>query len=184
MTRSNGIDLEKSKTNKKAKTNDDDCDDLYQTFRARQHLFTNNPKYEPVLKLHIHHAEGLENPATRPPLTYSVESWIEPDQGRARTNKVFGLPNPVWDREFYLRLNRFWDLKFLHIEVLRHGSWSEPGTSSGFACVGRVRIPLPEELHASKSGRFGLVRLVGGEVRGEGHIIVSMKLMKFRRTRV
>ncbi|KAF5733663.1 hypothetical protein HS088_TW16G00103 [Tripterygium wilfordii] len=148
------IDLEKMNKNKnKAEINDDD--DLYLEFRPRQHLFTNNLNYDIALKYEIHRAEGLDNPNSYPLVNnriYSAESWIEPDEEKIQTNRVWGLPNPVWDEECCVKLNRFWDVKFLHVEVLRHGSWSEPGTSDGIVCVGRVRIPLPEELYASKGG--------------------------------
>uniref|UniRef100_A0A6N2M289 Uncharacterized protein n=1 Tax=Salix viminalis TaxID=40686 RepID=A0A6N2M289_SALVM len=67
----------------------------------------------------------------------------------------------------------------VRIEVLRCGSssGSEPGTSNGLRLVGRAKIALPN-LSGKTQGRYGLVRLEEDGYKAEGHIILSMELMK------
>lgn len=137
--------------------------------------------YEINLALTIYHAEGIDNPSDYPSLNervYGVAFWVHPED-QYRTSMVYGQPDPTWNLTYQMGLDESSDCRFLYVEVVRFGSRSEsnPGTSNGIALVGRAKIPLPKLLN-KKDGRFGLVRLDGAGHKANGHIILSMELLK------
>ncbi|KAI5585600.1 hypothetical protein BDE02_06G156300 [Populus trichocarpa] len=153
----------------------------------RRRMFTRNKRiaiekdYDIDLLLSIDHAEGLDNPSTYPSVTtrdYRVVFWVHPDDQLA-TSRDLGSPDPVWNQKCRMKLDKSRDCKFLYVEVLRYGSSSEsnPGTSNGISLVGRAQIPLPN-LSSKTDGRYGLVRPKEDGYKAEGHITLSMKLVK------
>lgn len=153
----------------------------------RRRMFTRNKRiaiekdYDIDLLLSIDHAEGLDNPSTYPSVTtrdYRVVFWVHPDYQLA-TSRDLGSPDPVWNQKCRMKLDKSRDCKLLYVEVLRYGSSSEsnPGTSNGMSLVGRAQIPLPN-LSSKTDGRYGLVRPKDDEYKAEGHITLSMKLVK------
>ncbi|XP_061951913.1 uncharacterized protein LOC133674720 [Populus nigra] len=133
------------------------------------------------LVLSIHHAEGIDNPSNYPSVfnrNYCVLFWVYPDDQLA-TEFVSGSPDLAWNQKYRIELDESRDCRFLHVEVLRCGSSSEsnPGTSDGMRLVGRAKIPLPD-LSGKTEGRYELVRLEEDGYKAEGHITLSMKLIK------
>ncbi|CAK7338141.1 unnamed protein product [Dovyalis caffra] len=159
--------------------------------RMNRRMFTRNKRvaverdYDIDLLLSIHHAEGIDNPSNYPSVInrdYRVVFWVHPDDQLA-TQVVSGSPDPSWNQKCRIELDKSWDCRFLYVEVLRYGSSSEsnPGTSDGMSLVGRVQIPLPK-LSSKTGGRYGLVRLQEDGYKAEGHIILSMQLVKINIT--
>ena len=133
------------------------------------------------LVVSIHHAEGIDNPSSYPSVinrNYRVAFWVYPDDQLA-TDVVAGSPVLAWNQNYCIELDEARDCRFLYVEVLRCGSSSEsdPGTSNGLRLVGRAKIALPI-LAGKTEGRYGLVRFEGDGYKAEGHIILSMELMK------
>uniref|UniRef100_A0A6N2M4J5 C2 domain-containing protein n=1 Tax=Salix viminalis TaxID=40686 RepID=A0A6N2M4J5_SALVM len=133
------------------------------------------------LVISIHHAEGIDNPSSYPSVinrNYRVLFWVYPDDQLA-TELASGSPNLAWNKKYCIELDEARDCRFLYVEVLRCGSSSEsePGTSNGLRLVGRAKIALPN-LSGKTQGRYGLVRLEEDGYKAEGHIILSMELMK------
>lgn len=88
--------------------------------------------------------------------TYQVYGWTGTG-AEFTTREVFGCPDPQWRRIYSMRHIR--PASYLYLEVVRTGSTSDPGTSTGCVCVGRTRVPLPTVPNTVTGGRFGLVRL-------------------------
>ncbi|KAG6740847.1 hypothetical protein POTOM_056316 [Populus tomentosa] len=133
------------------------------------------------LVLSIHHAEGIDDPSNYPSvfnMNYCVLFWVYSDDQLA-TEFVSGSPDLEWNQKYCIELDESRDCRFLHVEVLRCGSSSEssPGTSNGTRLVGRAKIPLPD-FSGKTEGRYGLVRLEEDGYKAQGHITLSMKLIK------
>lgn len=134
------------------------------------------------LSLEIGYAEGVDAPILYPTLPiqdcfYQVVVWVGSGEEFA-TREVRGNVHALrWGAKARIPLGRFLDPEELSVEVVRLNSWSDPGTSEGEVVVGRVRIPIPV-VEKKKGGRFGLVRPNGDGCRGEGHIGISMEVMK------
>ncbi|KAK7320620.1 hypothetical protein VNO77_30260 [Canavalia gladiata] len=131
------------------------------------------------LQVKIFHAEGIDEPSLHPSVMsriYCVVLWVRPSK-EFYTNAVLGLLDPVWNKEGTIYLENYpGEYAFLNLEVVRLNSVNDPVTSNGIVVVGRARIPLPKKINSTKLGRFGLVRVVEGRCRGEGHIVLSMEL--------
>lgn len=139
---------------------------------------------------------------------YDLVWWIEPGIENWAPISVPGKPNPEWNRIWKQRFGpQVWP-GFIHLEVIRRRKDTDPGTSGGIetvlepgdsgdiemvvepgtaggiatvthgiATVSRVKIPLPN-LNQKKTGRFGLVKSDGSGLIAEGHIHVTMELIK------
>ncbi|GAV56789.1 C2 domain-containing protein [Cephalotus follicularis] len=156
--------------------------DIYNYSRKKKSKLTHvEGDYQFDLTYTIYSAEGLDNQNTFPGVTnrhYAVVSWTEPGSDLC-TSVRRGAPNPIWKEGFRFPLNKDKNCRFLYVEVVRLNSRTEPGCSRGLVVVGRARIPLPEEVtREDQHGRFGLTRMVGSELMGEGHIFMSMRLEK------
>ncbi|KAK9282625.1 hypothetical protein L1049_010844 [Liquidambar formosana] len=137
--------------------------------------------YEVGLNLTIHHADDIENSTTHPNVNrrlYGVVGWVTPEGYEFFTQEAEGLPNPVWNLRYQIALGRPMEGRFLNLEVVRIGSKTDPGTSTGLVLVGRTRIPLPKELPTKKGSRHGLVRLDGQGYKAEGNISITMQVKK------
>lgn len=156
------------------------------------YLSTNNKKMKRVavekdfdldLIVSINCADGIDEKASSKSAVtsrfYRVLFWVHP-QEQYCTHEVFGDPNPVWRQRCRIMLDRFKDYRFLHVEVIRYeyDPANDPGTSRGDVLVGRAQIPLPTLKERTKEGRYGLVRLDGDRYKAEGHLVLSMKLVK------
>lgn len=131
-----------------------------------------------ALNCTIYHAENIDlhSNVTIEDRNYYIVFWVEPGK-ECFTHIEKGLLDPVWKQSFHIPIERPSDYKFLNIEVIRiNSSAARPGTSNGTVAVGRAKIPLPEQVLVKKRGRFGLVKLEGMEVKGEGHVSLSMEL--------
>ncbi|KAL9418541.1 hypothetical protein AB3S75_036493 [Citrus x aurantiifolia] len=131
-----------------------------------------------ALSCTIYHAENIDlySNVTIEERNYCIVFWVEPGK-ECFTHIEKGLLDPVWKQSFRVPIERPSDYRFLNIEVIRfNSSAARPGTSNGIAAVGRAKIPLPEKISLKKQGRFGLVKLEGAEVKGEGHVSLSMEL--------
>lgn len=141
-------------------------------------------EYDVALCLIIRNAEGIDSPSRHPSVgrrIYRVVYWVEPDN-KFLTPATIGLLDPVWEEKMCIVLGMPGKYrKFLNLEVVRVCSKADPGTSSGVVVVGRAQIPLPSRQYKNKSGRFGLVRVEGLELKAEGHISLSMELKNIRK---
>lgn len=139
--------------------------------------------YDIALFVFIDGAEGLDYPSMYPNVSkriYNVVFWVQPEQVYC-TQLARGLV-PIWKHEKLFPLGKPGEFRgFLNLEVVRHFSKSDPGTSNGQVVVGRAQIPLPWNLYKKKSGRYGLVRLDGSVLKAEGRVSLSMQLKKIRR---
>ncbi|KAJ0045711.1 hypothetical protein Pint_06440 [Pistacia integerrima] len=128
----------------------------------------------------IHYAEEVDKPSDYPidysERNYVVIFWIDPERVY-NTRVVRGSPNPIWKQDFCMVINPVESFGFLNIEVVRLNSRADPGTSTGWILVGRVRIPIPRKI-CTKSQRYGLVRPEGSGYKPEGHLFVSMETKK------
>ncbi|XP_050235352.1 uncharacterized protein LOC126683482 [Mercurialis annua] len=139
--------------------------------------------YQIDLHIQIHFAEGLDNPNIYPDVKsrfYKVVFSVN-SENEYETPYEIGLPNPIWiNQKYRIRLNKFMDIRFLYVEVVRcgvSGSESDPESSNGRSVVGRARIPLPK-VTRKKSGRYGLVRCFYGECKAEGHVGLTLEMKK------
>ncbi|KAL2525760.1 Uncharacterized protein Adt_10814 [Abeliophyllum distichum] len=148
---------------------------------------------ECYLSLKIFSAEDIDRATMNPNgdmRRYQALIWVRHKDENYITNIASGLPNPSWDSACIIPLGIYEPYKyFLHVEVYRMCSKSDPGPSSGIALVGKTRIPLPKLGHKI-CGRFGLVRpndAVGPSSGSssdlgciaEGHIILNMETKTF-----
>lgn len=134
---------------------------------------------ETILILSIMQAEGVDDPFLNPftlNRIYKVISWVE-IENQCVTQEVYGLPNPIWNIQFCLRLKNPMNCKFLYLEVIRSRSISDPGTSTGDVLMGRVKLALPK-LSTKQVGLFKLVKPDGPGHKVEGHIKLAMELRK------
>ncbi|OAY31455.1 hypothetical protein MANES_14G113400v8 [Manihot esculenta] len=157
-----------------------DCE-LQRTIKKKR--ISKDKDYDIDLLVSIHDADGLDNPTRYPSIKariYRVVFWVHPNDAYA-TDVVAGLPNPAWNiMKHIIKLDQSKNFRFLFVEVLRAGPPGfapDPGTSTGMTLVGRVRIPLPK-VSEQKGGRYGLVRLEGDGYRAEGHISVTLEMIK------
>ncbi|KAL6980658.1 hypothetical protein U1Q18_022295 [Sarracenia purpurea var. burkii] len=136
-----------------------------------------------ILHVSIRCAEGIDKDNMGPKgdsRTYRVFGSIRPDI-EFSTPEAEGEPDPSWRVIYKMRLRELGIWRHLNLEVVRTGSRSDPGTSSGSVLVGRAQIPLPGEVGTSVWGRYGLVRPVGRGYSPEGHIIVVAEISKVDR---
>lgn len=140
-------------------------------------------EYEIVLNFHIDRAEGVDQPRPLHSMYtrfYRVYAWIYPGEEHC-TEKIKGIPNPLWDTTFWLPLDDFEPAgKYLHLEVVKVEKGSkDPEPSNNEVLVGRTRIRLPVELSVWKSGPFELVKLHEDQTtKPAGYILVSMQLKR------
>ncbi|KAF7830984.1 putative C2 domain-containing protein [Senna tora] len=133
-----------------------------------------------ALFINIRYAEGIDNPINTTGRHYCVLYWLNPIH-EFRTRVVHTLLNPSWNEVDVIPLpirNHTHDYSgFLNLEILRFGSPTDPGPSSGVSIAGRARVPLPKEPFCEIVGRFGLVRPdAQGHKAEAGHIVLSMEL--------
>ncbi|KAL2548727.1 uncharacterized protein Fot_10304 [Forsythia ovata] len=150
-------------------------------------------EYESYLCLKIFSAEDIDRATMNPNgemRRYRTLIWVRHMDEKYITPIASGLPNPSWDSACIIPLGIYEHFRyFLHVEVYRTCSKSDPGSSSGVALVGKTRIPLPKLGHKI-CGRFGLVRpndaasssSNSGSDLGciaEGHINLNMETKRF-----
>lgn len=140
---------------------------------------TDEDDHNIFLLLTIFHAQGIDRPKSNTARIYKVESWVEGIRFLCMTPEVFGLPDPKWDWQFCIPLENPKDCKLLHLEVIRTYPKTDPGTSTGEALVGKIQLALPT-LSTKIEGLFGLMRPEGPYYKAEGHIYLSMQLIKFQ----
>ncbi|OMO88206.1 hypothetical protein CCACVL1_08527 [Corchorus capsularis] len=151
--------------------------DTFKKFRKEKYL----------LSLILHNAEGIEPvskyPANASRRNYRACVWIDPESRYETDEVVGGIRKVAFDEEIRIQFNNDYGIpletNFLSLEIVRVRSRCDPGPSRGSVVVGRLRVPLPKVPLVKISRRFGLVRLVNGEIVGEGHIGISMKVIPF-----
>lgn len=94
------------------------------------------------------------------------------------TDIALGLPNPCWNCISHFPVG-IYEPYFLHVEVYRIGSKSDPGTSNGIVLVGKTRIPVPKLDHKI-CGSYVLVRpnydaASGSGCIAEGQVVLGME---------
>ncbi|GFZ14975.1 hypothetical protein Acr_24g0011650 [Actinidia rufa] len=134
---------------------------------------------ELILHVAIRFAEGIDKDnmgADADQRTYQVFGWGRPDM-EFHTQVVNGKPDPIWMMTFHMWMRDPWMWTHLHLEVVRTGSKSDPGSSSGTVLVGRAQIPLPREIGIAIGGKYNLVRHVK-PISVVGCICVAMEITK------
>ena len=154
---------------------DNVVDDLYAVFFQPRHV---------VLCLNLLDAKGLAEPRVDPTGFYCVVLGVSPLGDEMPTPLVVGQPDPEWNMLCFLPLKDHpWDGdSILRVEVIRvdqGGYRADPGTSNGFAVVGRAEIPLPSRVRELKTGPFELFCLEGAEGKVRGNVNLEMQLLPF-----
>ncbi|KAG8386455.1 hypothetical protein BUALT_Bualt03G0150500 [Buddleja alternifolia] len=130
------------------------------------------------------HAQGIDkatvvpnNSTDKGTRMYRVYAWVLPEfSERYFTQVVFGLPDPYWDWGCNIPVGTYEPYKYMHLEICRVRSKSDPGTSNGRILVGRTRIRLPKP-GCRVSGGYELVVPNESGCIAEGHIVVAMKTL-------
>ncbi|XP_054796222.1 uncharacterized protein LOC129301661 [Prosopis cineraria] len=135
------------------------------------------------LALGIRGAVGTDDvdPVVTAGRCYCVLYWIEPDNVFHTRPVHPSRNNPVWEELDVLPVLDYApeNSGFLHGEVARLCSDTDPGPSSGSVIVGRARVPLPKIPYCTIEDRFGLVKHIGeGHMCLAGDIILCMKLQR------
>lgn len=127
------------------------------------------------LRVGIHRAEHIDNATKHSvPRFYAVHGWIA--DKAILTEAVLGMPNPEWQMLFTIRLGNYEPNQFLHLEVIRTSPTTDPGSSNGFAIVGRTKIPLPKLDHKNTAPYELVMQDGSGSLSPAGHIIVTLEL--------
>ncbi|XAR65903.1 hypothetical protein NMG60_11011900 [Bertholletia excelsa] len=154
----------------------EDIDQTTTNKHKRKRLANDDSKF--VLHVELSHAEELDSRNMGPGgerRRYQVFAWVIPGIEFV-TPEVDGLPDPAWALVYSMQVLSPKVGKYLHIEVVRTCSKSDPGTSTGNVLIGWTQIPLPREVDKIKAGRYGLLRPVGPGFVSEGYIILFMKI--------
>ncbi|KAJ8767827.1 hypothetical protein K2173_020767 [Erythroxylum novogranatense] len=106
---------------------------------------------------------------------YRVVFWLNPEVRGSTTVAA----EPTWGEEYRLELEAGQNCRFLYMEVLSFSrpADSDPGTSTGVAVVGRVRIRLPRLTGRKEGGVYALVRLEGDGCIESGKVLVYTKVV-------
>lgn len=128
-----------------------------------------------ILDLKVLHAIEIDETNINAPndiKSYNVIISVSPDECYV-THVTKGLPNPVWNEQFYIRVDG--SLPFLDLEVIRMSPLPDPGPSHGMIVVGRTRVPLPRK-NSATIGIYELLRSQGAHRIFKGYIILSVGL--------
>ncbi|KAJ4961274.1 hypothetical protein NE237_021184 [Protea cynaroides] len=116
------------------------------------------------------------------PIYFYVDVWITSKISATRVVltplRVLGMPDPSCDDSYYIPIPNVQHLftSSLSLEVIRVGSISETGTSTGEILVGKAQIDLSKTCKGEVRGFFHLLKNVGTECSLQGQIEVNLEL--------